>query len=351
MKITKGHISFEQSDMHFVEKFGISEAFRMVGDYVSERKTPFVYDTYQLAYLLGIGRKDLFSLVKTVDNHYRPVNILKKNGNIRTLIIPSSKLKRIQSVIAGRILSCYSVSEYAYAYLKRKTIYDNASVHCGKKYLLKMDITDFFSSICFDRIYSAVFNTKYFPRQIGVMLTALVCNDDVLPQGAPTSPAISNIVMASFDRLIGTWCKERGVSYTRYCDDLTFSGNVPLYGVFKKSKSLLEEMGFEVNEKKTRFITSSDRQTVTGLTVNEKVSVPSDYKRKLRQEVYYVLKHGIVNTVLFTENKEFISDGQVDEEKYYLSILGRVSYVLQIEPDNRFFSEARKRIMEDRYKT
>lgn len=348
MKITKDHISFGKSDIHFIKRFGFTDALRMVEHYVSERRTPFIYDTYQLSDFLCTGRKQLFNIVNNANKHYRFITIPKKNGKPRKLCVPGNELSRLQKIIAEKILPFYDVSEYACAYRKGKTIYDNASVHCGKKYLLKMDLTDFFSSIRFDMIYSKVFNTNYFPSQIGVMLTTLVCKDDVLPQGAPTSPAISNIIMASFDKLIGEWCSKRKISYSRYCDDLTFSGDVPLYGVFRKAKSLLEEMGFEVNENKTRFITASDRQIVTGLTVNEKVSVPSDYKRKLRQEVYYVLKHGIVNTVFFTENEDFITDGFVDKDKYFQCLIGKVNYVLQIEPDNKFFSEARDRILKDR---
>lgn len=142
--------------------------------------------------------------------------------------------------------------------------------------MLKLDIADFFGSIRFDQVYSAAFNTRYFPRQIGVMLATLCCRKDALPQGAPTSPALSNVVMRHFDQSIGRWCERRGISYTRYCDDMTFSSDKPLFVVYQKAKTILEEMGFELNEKKTRFVTNANRQSVTGLTVNEKVAVSGE---------------------------------------------------------------------------
>ena len=149
-----------------------------------------------------------------------------------------------------------------------------------KKNLLKLDITDFFGSISFEQVLCAAFNTRYVSKQVGFLLTSLCCKNDALPQGSPTSPALSNIVMRRFDDQIGRWCNQRQITYTRYCDDMTFSADRPLYGVYKKVKTMLREMGFELNESKTHFISNADRQTVTGLVVNEKLSIPSSYKRK-----------------------------------------------------------------------
>ena len=147
--------------------------------------------------------------------------------------------------------------------------------------------------------------------------------NEALPQGAPTSPMLSNIAMKNFDDNIGKWCEKRGIVYTRYCDDLTFSSDKPLYHVFSKVKAMLEYDGFEINERKTHFIRSTARQEVTGIVVNEKMSIPREYKRNLRQQVYYAIKYGIENTS---------SD--------YDSLLGKISYVLQIEPDNEWFKQA-----------
>lgn len=327
MKIKGEIVTFEEWDMAFAQKIGPVRAADMVLTFKDFNPgLPFLYDTYQLAHFLGMGRKSLFDLLRYTDREYRMVNIKKKNGGGRTLHVPSPKLKRIQSILLRHILNAFPVSQYATAYKEGTQLMDNAVPHVGKRYLLKLDITDFFGSIRFDQVYRAAFNANYFPKQIGLMLTRLCCRQDVLPQGAPTSPALSNLVMKNFDNNMGAWCVKRGISYTRYCDDMTFSSDKPLYHVYEKAKAMLEEMGFRLNEKKTRFVTNTNRQSVTGLTVNEKVSVSREYKRNLRQELYYLLRFG---------------DGSVSRCQ---CLMGKLNFVLQVEPENRWFRQMKERL-------
>lgn len=337
MKVDNGEIVFDKCDMNFVSKFGLMEAAEMVLDFKSRHRLPFIFDTYQLGYFLYIDRKKLFYITKNCNDMYRKVQIPKRAGGTRELLIPKTRLNEIQQIINKSILRYIPISDYATAYHKGAKLINNAQVHTCKKHLLKMDLSDFFSNIRFDMVYSTAFNTNYFPKQIGVMLTRLCCKDDVLPQGAPTSPALSNIVMSFFDDNFGKWCENRGFSYTRYCDDITVSGNTSLYPAYRKAKNWLESMNFEINENKTRFITNANRQTVTGLTVNEKVSIASDYKRKLRQEIYYVGKYGLENAILHENLKEYISDGKADTFRYFNYLVGKVNFVLSVEKDNEYF--------------
>lgn len=219
---------------------------------------------------------------------------------------------------------------------------DNAAPHVGKHYLLKLDITDFFSSIRFGQVYRAAFNSKYFPKQIGLMLTMFCCRQGTLPQGAPTSPALSNLVMQNFDNNMGAWCTKRGIAYTRYCDDMTFSSDKPLYHVYEKAKSMLQEMGFQLNEKKTRFVTNANRQIVTGLTVNEKVTVNRAYKRQLRQELYYWLKFNDLEFPLNYMNDKYFPQ---DSAYYFRHLMGKLLFVLEVEPENEWFRNAKVEMM------
>jgi len=341
MYIKDGTVCFGKSDAHFVKKYGREIASQMALDFKSASDLPFINDTYQLAHFLSIERKELFFICRHINRNYRTIAIKKKNGANRTIHIPNQTLKAIQRIILTQILSKLPVSAYATAYQPGSRLYDNALPHCGKHYLLKLDITDFFGSILFNRIYNCAFGSQIFPRQIGAMLTTLCCLDDVLPQGASTSPILSNIVMKQFDDYIGQWCKQHDISYTRYCDDMTFSSEKPLYKVYTKVKTALECMAFDLNENKTVFITNANRQSVTGLTVNDKVAVSADYKRKLRQEVYYALKYGFENAILHAARKEFITYGKADTERYFHNLLGRVNFILQIEPHNTYFIEAK----------
>ena len=118
--------------------------------------------------------------------------------------------------------------------------------------------------------------------------------------------------MKQFDDNFGSWCEAKGLNYTRYCDDITVSGDSSLYSAYRKASRWLTGMGFEINERKTHFLSNANRQTVTGLTVNEKISIPSDYKRKVRQELYYAQKFGIENVIIHKGLADFIIGGKAD---------------------------------------
>ena len=334
-------VQFEESDRPFVDRFGIDAAEEMVLDYAVFSNRPFLFDVYQLADFLGTDCHRLYALTNHCASHYRHFRIPKGNGGYRHLYAPKGTLKTIQRKILRGILNDYPISPYATAYHQGASLYKNAEPHCHKEFVLKMDIVDFFGSISFQTVYNTVFNTRYFPVAIGTMLTELCCRYESLPQGAPTSPAISNIVMKFFDDVMGSWCGRRGISYTRYCDDITFSGDQNLYPAYVKAKSLLESMRFEVNEEKTKFISRNRRQKITGIVVNEVPKVPRDARRKLRQELYYFHKYGAEDVILRNDLRDFLSeDGEPLVSRYISSLRSRVEYVLQIDrQDQEFLKE------------
>ena len=340
MKVIGGDVHFEKSDMHFVKQFGIELATDMVLDYTAFNRTPFIYDIFQLSSFLWIKPGDLKKLLDDIPRCYHRLRIPKKSGGIREIDQPLYPLDMIQHKINDDILDKFKCSRYATAYHAGAHLTKNAAPHTGKKYLLKMDITNFFGSIRFDMVLSAVFNTSLYPTHIGAMLTSLCCLDDVLPQGTCTSPAISNLVMKHFDDSFGAWCERRGFHYTRYSDDITVSGNTSLYPAYCTAKDLLNKMGFELNEKKTHFVTNASRQMVTGLTVNEKVAVNADYKRRLRQELYYINRFGIRSATAYLN--------EPDTAKYYHRLMGKLNFVLSIEPENRYFIEAKDKLSDQR---
>lgn len=341
-------MTFEPCDAAFVKKFGPLEAANMVLDHHSVHPNmPFLYDAEQLAGFFGISRGELNHIVNHIQKEYEKAFLPKKDGTYRSLYIPSIRLRFCLGPIKDRILSQLPVSKFATAYQKGSSTRKNAEPHIGKKNLLKLDITDFFGSISFEQVLCAAFNTRYVSKQVGFLLTSLCCKNDALPQGSPTSPALSNIVMRRFDDQIGRWCNQRQITYTRYCDDMTFSSDRPLYGVYQKVKKMLFEMGFELNEAKTHFISNADRQTVTGLVVNEKLSIPSSYKRNLRQEIYYTLKFGIEDSIVHGDRLNFLEDGQpIRYPTYMTHLIGSVQYVLQIEPENRWFLNAKQKLLD-----
>ena len=348
MKTNGCSVTFESCDAAFVKKFGPAAAENMVLDFHAVHPAlPFLYDASQLADFLSVSCGALNHLVNHIQDAYHPVMIPKHSGGFRHLHIPNARLLACQKQINRNFLSHFPVSTFATAYRKGGSALRNAEPHVGRKYLLKLDITDFFGSISFEQVLCSAFNTCYVSKQVGYLLTSLCCKNDVLPQGSPTSPALSNIVMRRFDDQIGLWCSQRQITYTRYCDDMTFSSDRPLYGAYQKVKKMLFEMGFELNESKTHFISNADRQTVTGLVVNEKLSIPGSYKRNLRQEIYYTLKFGIEDSIVHGNRLNFLGDGQpIRCPTYMTHLIGSVQYVLQIEPENRWFLNAKQKLLD-----
>ena len=287
---------------------------------------------------LGFSRKALYSLSNRVDFHYREVLIPKGSGEFRKLNVPDDELKAVQRKIAEVILPLREISPYAAAYRPGGSPLRGALPHVGKKCMLKLDIRHFFDKITYAQVRKAAFPPWAFSEANSALLSSLCCFNDCLPQGAPSSPAISNIVMFDFDNTVGKWCGKRGISYTRYCDDLTFSGDFEPGEVKDFVASELRKLGFYLNEKKTVFVRDGQRMSVTGIVVNKKPGISSAYKRKLRQEMYYCTKFGIAEHLIVKGIRE-------TEEAYLRKLLGRVSYVLSVEPDNREFAEYRNKLI------
>ena len=157
-------------------------------------------------------------------------------------------------------------------------------------------------------VLSHVFNAKRFLKGAGVMLTSLCCYKGFLPQGAPTSPAISNIVMKTFDEVIGRYCETMSIVYSRYSDDMRFSGDFSPGQVIRKVDNLLSSMGFTLNTQKTHIARQGQQQLITGVVINSKEHAPAAYRRKIRQEMYYCKKCGVRSHILHANLQAFIAD-------------------------------------------
>ncbi len=286
---------------------------------------------------LGISAKVLYAVSNNLNKHYRKTKIPKKNGGFRNLSVPDEVLKTIQKRIAEVLLIHMPVSRYAKAYCFGSSTLRNAKHHVGKQVVLKLDILHFFDSIRYATVKDIAFPEEIYAEPLRILLTMLCYHKNALPQGAPSSPAITNIILYEFDEYIGQWCRERSISYTRYCDDMTFSGNFDPVEVIRFVRLELKKMGFLLNEQKTRIQRPSQQQTVTGIVVNKKLSIPADYRHKLRQELYYCRKFGI---------QEHLQKLGLDitEDTYRMQLLGKVNYVLQVRPDDQEIKAAKKRL-------
>lgn len=272
----------------------------------------------------------LYSLSNRIENNYKVYKIKKHNGKYRTIYSPNPLLKSIQRKILNNILNNKEISKYAKAYHKNISLKDNAIPHLNKKLVLKLDIIDFFENIEYPTIYKYCFNEVYFPKSVGHLLTTLCTYESRLPQGAPTSSYISNLIMKDFDNEIGSYCEQHNISYTRYSDDMTFSGDFNPRKLISIVRKQLYKLGLKINNKKIHVINNSQQQNVTGIIVNKKIQVSSKYRNNIRQSIYYIKKYGLKDHLTKINYQD-------KPNTYINSLYGKTLYILSIDPSNKEF--------------
>lgn len=283
---------------------------------------------------LGYPAKTLYGLSNNLEKHYHNVFIPKSDGSKRKLSVPDLILKNVQRSIADNILAYYPVSEYATAYKLGGSVQKNARAHVGKAKILKLDIEGFFDNVTYSRVKDIVFYEEKYSEPIRILLTMLCYYKESLPQGAPTSPAITNIIMYDFDETVGAYCADRDISYTRYCDDMTFSGDFDEREIISLVRAELFELGLFLKNRKTAVIKSTKRQTVTGIVVNEKMNLAKEYKKNIRKEMYYLKKFGLESHA----QRLAIAD----TSEYLERLKGQVAFVLGTCKGNREFEGYRE---------
>lgn len=235
---------------------------------------------------------------------YEYYTIPKKKGGSREIFAPFEMLKLVQkrlnyflqayyltikpNEVHGFVVNPHYLGTYC-------NIVGNAKVHVRKKHVLNIDLKDFFPSISANQV-KTLFLSEYFNlnEQIATALTLLTTYKGKLPIGAPTSPVISNFVCHQLDRDLKSFSSIKAMAYTRYADDLTFSSDLPITeDDILDIINLIKYNGFEINEKKLRLKTSNRKQTVTGLTVNEKVNVDRKLLKRIRAMLHDMTTNGI----------------------------------------------------------
>lgn len=287
-----------------------------------EKKLPIIYNQKHLCLLLGYKEEYIYAASNSAINFYRTYKIPKKNGGTREISEPLPSLKEIQRWILDNVLAPVNISVYAKAYVKKKSIKENARFHKRQPIVLSLDVESFFDSITSDKIYSLFLKLGY-KKDVSVLLTNLCCLNGCLPQGAPTSPMLSNIVLTEFDNIIGKYTNEKKIRYTRYADDMTFSGDFEPGQIISFVKYNLSNLGLKLNERKIRTRKKCQRQEVTGIVVNEKMQLPKPVRKQIRQEMYYVRKYGLESHMQYCG---------ISKENYLQHLKGRIQYGLFINP-------------------
>jgi RNA-directed DNA polymerase len=262
---------------------------------------PHISNIDEFSESICLSKSTIYTLSKFNNHFYREVKIPKKNGTERLLACPSKKMKAVQGWILRNILEKIIISKCASAYIKGQSILPNVFPHKNNKYVLAMDLKDYFPTIKYGWIYS-VFKNLGYNSHLSHVFTRLSTYKDALPQGGVTSPTLSNIVSYRLDRRLSTYAGKLNVIYTRYADDITYSANTPMS--FNKLKEfttmVLHEEGFEVNSAKTRILGPKQRKKITGLVIdNGKYGIGKYKKNELR-----VLIHKIFTTPILEERRK-----------------------------------------------
>lgn len=290
-------------------------------------EVPVIYNTSHLSTLVGYNKKYLKKASLYPQYFYRDFEITKKNGTKRPISEPLPSLKEIQIWILKNILYKIPVNPFAKAYKPNTALIENLKFHKKQPKVFTLDLENFFPSISIKSIEKTFLEMGY-SRMVSKLLAKLCTRDKTLPQGAPTSPTLSNLIFKDADVAIADFCKQRKIRYTRYADDLSFSGNFEEKELFEKITETVENMNFHINKSKTKLMTPNTRQIVTGIVVNEKPQVVFHKRNDLRQAMHYIKKFGI------DEHREY---KEINQKNYLEHLVGKINFVLQINPKDLEF--------------
>ena len=284
-----------------------------------------------------------------VSNHtgaYYRQHTISTHGKSRTIYEPLQPLAGYQRWILKNVLEKVTTTKCAYAYKKGVSLVDNARVHQGHAVVVKLDISHFFDSITYGMVFDVFANMMRYPREGATLLANLCCLEDKLPQGACTSPYLSNLCLVRPDIEIEEYCDKNHISYSRYSDDLTFSGDqIDVKALILFVRQVLRKYGFKLNCEKTHVDGKGRQHRVTGIICNDKINTPAVYRKQVRQEMYYLKKFGVQSHLKRLNDPNYLAEnGEPDSDAYYSSLLGRIAYVLQVNPDLEEFLEYRQYI-------
>lgn len=293
---------------------------------------PIIFDFYHLCELLGRTRLYLASVINSNISHYRTFSIPKRRGGMRKISTPYPALMECQYWIYNNILSKICVHSSAHGFVTGRSIMTNASIHLNQEQMLKIDIKDFFPSIQINKVIS-FFKELGYTNYVSYYLAAICSCGDELPQGAPTSPMLSNIISKHLDYRLYKFSEYYKLNYTRYADDLAFSGFEIPFKFIEYISGILSEEGFCINEAKTVLSKDNKRKRIlTGVSiVSDKMKVPRQYKHDLRKDVHFIIKYGL---------ESHMKKKKIKNPYYLRSIIGKVNYCLCIEPENIYFKNA-----------
>jgi RNA-directed DNA polymerase len=299
----------------------VSYASRLI-----RRGYPVLFDVHHLAHVTGTAANILGLIQRDPSSFYSLFVVRKRGGGSREIAAPSPELKRVQQWINRFIAQRFPIHDAAHGFRRGRSIATNAALHVGAEAVLALDLRDFFGTVPKSVVYRR-FREAGYSKGVADLLTRLVTLRGHLPQGAPTSPAIANSAAHRLDSRLAGFATRRSVAYSRYADDLAFSGPAAIIhgSRFKRTvEKILRDSRFPPQDEKTRYMDQSARQKIAGLIVNVVPNAPRERRRWLRQELYYLEKFGV---------EDHLSKRDMERPRYREFIYGHVVALFVSNPD------------------
>lgn len=310
---------------------------------------------YDIATLLEIPAKTLaYLLYKLPDEKkYSDRCLSKKGGGTRTIRIPERRLKELQSRLSALLYSC--VEDLDKKYGKRRSygfekgvgIYENALSHTNKRWVFNIDLEDFFPSINFGRVISFFKKNADFQLdpKIATIIAQIACHENQLPQGAPSSPVVSNLICGGMDYRLSKLAKKARCDYSRYVDDITFSTNLKSFPeniavedlsaqawcIGDELQSRIASCGFTINAMKTRMSSKQSRQVVTGLVVNTKPAAKREFYKNSRAAIHHLMRGSEWHVHQFCEPFKLNCENENTNTDPFSILEGRMAFIFHLD--------------------
>ena len=263
---------------------------------LNELKLPWYYSDFrgkQLSFLADTNN---------IQRRCKTFRLRKKHGGYREITAPKGALRGVLQALNIVLQTYDEPTPWAYGFVCGRSVVDNARPHVGKRYILNLDLKDFFPTITRQQVADCLtaepfgFSSLAAKLVSGLATVRTKNNEEVLAQGFATSPTLSNFICLEMDKDIAGVAAAQGITFTRYADDLTFSSDAdilrPQGELVQQVKTIVERYGFRLNEEKTHLQRRGRRQEVTGLMVTEKVNVSRRYVREIRSLLYIWERYG-----------------------------------------------------------
>ena len=305
---------------------------------LNELKSPWYYSDFrgkQLSFLADTNH---------VQRRCKTFRLRKKHGGYREITAPKGGLRGILNALNILLQTYDEPTPWAYGFVCGRSVVDNARPHVGKRYILNLDLKDFFPTITRQQVADCLTAEPFgFSSLAAKLISGLATvrtknNEEVLAQGFATSPTLSNFICREMDKEIASIATAQGITFTRYADDLTFSSDTdilrPQGELVQQVKTIVERYGFRLNEEKTHLQRRGRRQEVTGLMVTEKVNVSRRYVREIRSLLYIWERYGYEDACQAAWKSYRQQHGKTKEYLYFVPLnavlRGKLNYMKMV---------------------